>query len=224
MSSAVAASNIQHKLLSAIRNGNVEEVKTFLAKGADANAQDKYEAQYDGDEDGHNQTPLHYAVLYRRVDDRTTKIIDMLISKGADVNSVDTDGATPLHYALRTSVERYEDRESIGNIVALFISKGANVNARHGMTGETPLHMAVENDYKASVELLLAKGADANAQNKYGQTSLFRSIDAGIAELLLKHGAKLSIKDKGGNTPLSFALSHNYQNLANVLRAHGATE
>jgi ankyrin repeat protein len=222
VSSAVAATNLQDALLDAIRHGKVEEVRAMLARGADAKAKDTYAAQYDGDEDGHDRTPLHYAVLYRGADDSATKIIELLISKGADVNSADADGAAPLHYAFATNAEQSEDRKALENIAAALIAHGANINAQHGMTGDTPLHMAASNDYKAAVELLLAKGADVNAKNHSGQTPLFMATDTGIAELLLEHGANANIKSEGGDTPLSFALAHNYTDLANALRAHGA--
>jgi ankyrin repeat protein len=220
-SSTVATTNLQDALMSAIRNGNVEDVKFVLAKGADVNAKDKYEAQYDGDEDGGDRTPLHYAIEYIKYGS-TIMIAELLISKGADVNAVDATGSTPLHDILKTSAERAEVRKALEDIAASLIANGANVNAQHSMTGETPLHMAAYNGFEDTVALLLVKGADANARNHSGQTPLFGPLTTDVAEILIKHGADLTIKSKAGDTPLSFALTHNYSNLANSLRANGA--
>lgn len=223
--SATSAIDLQGELLGAIRNRGVAEVKALLDKGAEPNAKDKYQGQYDGDEDGHDRTPLHYAILYYGYDDSTAKIIKLLVSRGANVNAGDADGATPLHYALGAlSAEGTEARNAVKKVVAALVSNGANVDARHPMTGETPLQMAVYNDYKSSVELLIAHGANVNARNKAGQTPLFYAMDKDIAELLLEHGAKVNIKTPDGDTPLSFAQSHNYSDLVKLLRAHGAKQ
>jgi len=59
--------------------------------------------------------------------------------------------------------------------------------------GETPLHDAALNGRKATVKLLIAKGADVNATNDSGDTSLQVAIDNkhdAVAEVLRKAGAK----------------------------------
>lgn len=213
-------------LIGAVQSGNLDEVKALLAKGADPNVKDKYQAKYDGDEDGLDRTPLHYAVMYR-VRDTTPEIVELLITKGANVNAADADGATPLHYALGTNTETTEDREIVEKIAAIFIAHGANINAPHPMTGDTPLHMAVKNGYRKSIQLLIAKGANVNARNKAGQTPLFYAIGENIqdiAELLLEHGADVNIKNTSGKTPLSIAQENNNSDLIKLLRAHGAKE
>ena len=73
-----------------------------------------------------NETPLHNAIYSQSKD-----IIEILISKGANVNAkiynIDTKsryeikgGQTPLHLALK---------EKIKEIVEILISKGADINA-----------------------------------------------------------------------------------------------
>ncbi len=64
--------------------GNIEAVKQFLDSGTDVNAKDKT-----------GGTPLDEAVGWGRKD-----IVELLIAKGADVNSkFDDDGSTPLQLA-----------------------------------------------------------------------------------------------------------------------------
>ena len=82
-----------------------------------------------------------------------------------------------------------------GNVKAVkqHLAAGADTNVRAGM-GMTPLHLAVNNNQKEIVELLIAAGADVNAKRTGGATPL--DVTGGqktrIAALLRKHGAKHS--------------------------------
>ena len=51
----------------------------------------------------------------------------------------------------------------------------------------TPLHLAA---IKETAELLIAKGADVNAKDGYGNTPLDMADDKETADLLRKHGGK----------------------------------
>lgn len=72
-------------------------------------------------------TPLHRAALANRA-----KAAELLIRRGADVNSAATDGGTPLHAAAFVGNEE---------VVATLIANGADVNAAN-RRGETPLDNA----------------------------------------------------------------------------------
>ena len=54
----------------------------------------------------------------------------------------------------------------------------ANVNAR-AKDGSSPLHLATARDRKAVAELLLAKGAEVEAQTQAGETPLCIAVRAG---------------------------------------------
>ena len=54
------------------------------------------------------------------------------------------------------------------------------------------------------VRILLERGADVNAQNRYGITPLLVALDINnleIVEMLLQAGAKLDLKDSEGTSP-----------------------
>ena len=90
--------------------------------------------------------------------------------------------------------------------------------------GNYPLHEASERGHKDMAELLLAKGADVNAKNKYGWTPLHRAAIWGqkeVAELLISKGADINAKDNNGSTPLHDAAHGGYQ-VSDLLISKGA--
>ena len=69
----------------------------------------------------------------------------------------------------------------------------ADISARAGSRGWTPLHAAVQKGRKKAVELIIAKGTDITATDNKGQTPLQLAKEKGDTEivgLLRKHGAK----------------------------------
>jgi ankyrin repeat protein len=76
------------------------------------------------------------------------------------LNSVESDGDTPLHVMLRRN-----DNEA----VIMLLNAGANVNAIGDMS-ETPLHVAVRQRNFVAAEALLRAGADPDALSEFGET------------------------------------------------------
>jgi ankyrin repeat protein len=81
------------------------------------------------------------------------------------------------------------------------------------------------------VELLLAHGADVNAQNKGGNTpplsiACYSLRYADMANLLIAHGADIEARDEHGDTPLLHALRRSYDRsytpVMATLLVHGA--
>jgi cytohesin len=159
----------------AVKRGDLETVKALLKNHPDlVSSKDK---------DG--WTPLEFAAMFGHKD-----MVELLLAKGADVNSKDTAcGRTPLHYARNESVAE------------LLLTNKAEVDAR-GKGGETPLFMVVLFGHKDVVESLLAHGADVNAKINNGETPLYGVQNKETAELLLAHGAGVNVKDNIGETPL----------------------
>ena len=102
------------------------------------------------------------------------------------------------------------------------LSKGGDVNARDE-DGATALHAAAYQGSTAVVELLLAQGANANAQ-ECGYAPLHAAAIEGhtrIAELLLAHGADVNAKDGNGHTALHDAVAEGQNEVAELLRRRG---
>ena len=71
-------------LLKAADDGDVDDVRKLLDKGANVEAADKY----------FGYTPLHRACYNGHV-----RVANMLLARGAKIDATDKDERTPLHYA-----------------------------------------------------------------------------------------------------------------------------
>jgi len=104
-------------------------------------------------------------------------VVAFLLSQGAKVNVRTGDGWTALHTAAYScGMEKWANGSKCGSkcghyeTARLLIEAGADVNARS--TGRrrdrTPLHQAYMYDSKDIIDLLIAHGADVNAEDKDG--------------------------------------------------------
>jgi ankyrin repeat protein len=74
------------------------------------------------------------------------------------------------------------------------------------------------------MQLLLEKGSDPNARNKFGETALMWAVhDIAKVKLLIQHGADVNAKAKSGNTPLLIAsIGQGKYDIIKVLLDNGA--
>ena len=89
------------------------------------------------------------------------------------------------------------------------LSAGADPNQRWGVNGWTPIMHAIHKNQKASVEALLAGGADLNARGDGGITALMMAAGygyAGIVQLLLDRGADPYAETVDGDNALIMAV------------------
>lgn len=112
------------------------------------------------------------------------EITELLISKGADVNTKSEYGRTALHSA--ASCNNIE-------VMKLLILHGADVNAKD--YGVTALHYAAKYNHIKAAELLISHGADVNAKDYNKMTALDYATQNDfkeIAELLISNGANIN--------------------------------
>ena len=109
------------------------------------------------DDRGDGETPLQIACGYNY----SHEMIELLLAKGANVNTPNAKGYTPLHTAVSWASEAE---------VALLLKRGAKINARGGDGNKTPLHLAVHSNKKKICALLKARGADLRAEDRDGYT------------------------------------------------------
>jgi ankyrin repeat protein len=159
---------------------------------------------------------VHGATLSEAVQAGDRDAVRKLIQAKADVNAVEADGMTPLHWTVRAN-----DVETS----ALLLRAGANVKATT-RDGITPLWLAVMNRNAELTDALLKAGADANATLPSGETILMTAAHAGnaeVADALIKAGAKVAATGPSfGETALMIAAAENHAGMIGVLLKHGA--
>ena len=118
-------------------------------------------------------------------------------------------------------------------IVDLLLANGAEIDAKDRW-GKTPLFLALWAGQESAAQLLIAKGADVNSMDRDGYTPLlcaFRCTGGNAAELLVTKGAVVNVKSTPlpyvdgrmpapfviWNTPLHYAATFGYDNLARLL-------
>lgn len=218
-------------LMLAARHGHLAEVMYFLERGLKINARNEkgdtalhlsigdftnrlYTQEFLINSglsvDAQNEagiTPLMEAA-YRGY----PKSVGLLIRMGADIERVDKEGNTALHFVAK----------GFGNYEAVareLFRKGAECNAKN-MEGNTALIIACRKANLSLVSTLLDFGADVNIQNNYGWSSLMEAAKIGqlpIVKLLIEYGAYLDLINKDGKTAADIAneykQSHVYEYL-----------
>ena len=139
-----------------------------------------------------------------------------LLQQGAAVNASETDGTSPLHWAVES-----DDPE----MIRLLLNAGADAK-RANRYGMTPLHLAAVNGNAAVMRDLLAAGANPNAVLPEGETVLMSAARTGSAEavrLLLDRGADVNAQDKWyGESALMWAAAEDHGEAVRILLARGA--
>lgn len=165
-------------------DGTAAMIADLVAQGADLNATT----------DKSGETSLHLAARFARAD-----AAKRLLDAGADANSQDNTGRTPLHSAVAA--------DAMGVFQILLRNRATNLNARMH-DGTTPLILAARLATEGMVEDLINADADINAADNSGKTALHwaaavNNVDA--VNILLVHGANRDAQDDKDETPLFLA-------------------
>ncbi|CAG9861269.1 unnamed protein product [Phyllotreta striolata] len=139
-----------------------------------------------------------------------------LLTEGRSVHETSEEGESLL--SLACSAGYFE-------LAQVLLAMHANVEDR-GMKGEcTPLMEAASAGHLDIVRLLVAHGADVNAQSTSGNTPLMYGCAGGhteVVKFLLEHDANVEDHNENGHTPLMEAASAGHVGLAKILLSHGA--
>jgi uncharacterized protein len=183
--------DLNQELMKAAESGDAQEVRRLITAGADVNFTTEHGfrpllmAVYYAHHDAARILLVHGAdVNYAGFSEGTalifaagsghTELVSLLLGAGADVNlALPRGGETALHVAI------FSDRTEV---VQLLIQAGADVNQRTATAGETdlfyggaklwaetPLHFAAAYAGPATMEALLAAGADKTVGDAHGE-------------------------------------------------------
>ena len=149
---------------------------------------------------------------------------NLLLERGLDPNSQDTQGRTPLHLVvsqadgvnlarlLLARGARVDIRDEKGLTpllsaipasIQLLLNKGAELSVQDAL-GNSALHWAVYRKAYETADSLIALGLSPEIQNVAGKTALHSAImapDPKMVQLLLKAGAKTDTQDISGISP-----------------------
>jgi ankyrin repeat protein len=185
--------------------GDVKKIQAILLSDPKAvSAQDK-----NGD------TALHLAALHGQ-----DKAVQALLDAGADPNATNHYGA----FGPTELGQEFAGANTHRDPVVLLNVHGDQVTG--ATVGYTPLHLAEFSiNHKKIVQMLVAKGANVNAQAGSGATPLYFAVMRGQkddAEFLLDHGANPNLPDAYTTSILDVALHMQYGSLIELLVAKGA--
>jgi len=205
-------------LMLAVREGDIDTVKTLLNAGAD-----RYETDVNGwtafmyavdrgdiqlvtllrDEvtirmkDASGQTPFFRAVIHGHID-----IVELLFEEN-DADHVDMHGMNALLHAIDNGQEE---------IAILLINSGRFDLNKQDKEGRTALHHAIVDIMNLVVELLVEKGVDVNIQDIEGITPLHEAVfkeNVDLINMLTKAGGDHNLPSFQGSTPLMTSLYYN---------------
>jgi ankyrin repeat protein len=125
-------------------------------------------------------------------------VVELLIARGADVNSRNDDELTPLQVAVSNG------NLEIAKVLIAHHADSKLVDEERN----TILHLAAMSNSSDIVRYLVKDGLDVNVRNRRGETPLHQAAMLGkarMAALLIKLGADVNARDCCGATPLVVA-------------------
>ena len=169
--------------------------------------------------DTQGNTPLNLACFDEETWKKQPTIAKFLIDAGANVNTKNKFGNTPLHAVCLGSGPDFV-------LVQLLVANGADINAKNNHGG-TPLNSVVTLGYLEVANFMIKHGADVNNYDSVFNSNVlnlaisFNKNDS-IAKLLIENGARIDHIDSDGNTELHLAAMRGFADLIRLLLEKGA--
>lgn len=221
----------QNILHYSIRSGNKDMVEYLV---------NNYSELSVNQSDSNWYSPLHISVMTANI-----QITKFLLSKNANINSVNRDRQTPLHLAAQYG---------LCELIVLLLENGANINS-FDIDERSPLTLAVAHSKEDAARILIKRGIRLNHEESNGYTVLYRAVwndltntvkfliengakiihshfllhvatkngNLEIVKILVKAGAIVNIRDEQGMTPLIIACSIQNLHIAKYLLKNGAS-
>ena len=219
----------KREFLDAARNGDTDTVRYILRNGLiDVNTRDAYgngtalilaaarnrsetlDALIDFGAIVDIQDNAGYTALTWAAQLGHGKIVDDLITAGADVNATNI-RTTPLIEAAKNGFD---------TIVSKLIKAGASLDAVD-IFGNTALSWAARNRHNGIMDELIVAGADVNIAAPLMEVARNGS-DNKIVSAMIAAGAVIDVRGSNGYTPLIWAAWNGNDEIVSMLLAHGS--
>jgi ankyrin repeat protein len=149
--------DLNHDLLSASLNNDVQQMIKLIKAGADVNVRDDFGK----------------SVLWLTVTNAKQRAASLLIKSGANMHELD----------IFFNACFYRGRKQL-SLVRQMINSGADINQRQGLTLQTALIYAVIVENDEMIELLLEKGADIHSRDARNRSALCYAVMNGQKDLV----------------------------------------
>jgi hypothetical protein len=216
-------------LIEAAKSDDVDFARKLISAGANVEFDKEYlisQGASFGDQrenEFSQQTPLHFAASHN-----SASVARLLLEKGANPNSRDWYGSTPLHDLGSAPGAKGCSYE----IATSLIAHGTNIRAMD-REGWTALHSAADRSCPDVARLLIEKGADVNASTRNYQpikangalTPLWLAAarcDIATAKLLMNAHADIDHQEASGETVLFKATERDCTDIVSALLSRGA--
>lgn len=196
-----AAEQIRYQgLHAAAARGDLAQLQALLRAKPDLNAVDAY-----------GRTALHVATFARQRD-----VIRVLVQAGADLNRLEND-----RYDAVTIAAVADDEETL----RVLLAQGASAKLVTSRYDGTALIAAAHLGHDGVVRLLIAAGAPVDHVNNLHWTAAIEAVvlgDGGLRhqrclQALIQAGAKLTLTDRHGQTPLALARARGFADMVRML-------
>lgn len=131
--------------------GHLRKVKKLLALGVDPDVRHDLDTGIEAVTD---------TALYAAAGAGHMQVAEALLDAKANVDIEADDNWRPLHHAVLNGQEK---------MARLLVSRGADINRRENIVGQTPLHIAAERGNSRCVRALIELGADRNLRDFRGR-------------------------------------------------------
>lgn len=243
----------------AVEQSDIRQVKDLLKQGADVNmsivvTRPNYlffisrKLYLDGLAKSRPGEMVYVSPIHANADRADIKVLQVLRKKKANIEAGDSDGKTPLMYALRNpggeeyalyllkKGANYRSVDLAGNTVMHYAAYGGNVeglrmtagggvdpNARN-LEGITPLHAAAVFSSIGVLEEIIGLGGDIHARDSAGMGVLHYAAaygDRARLEWILGQAPELNDQAQNGYTPLDIARKANNADAVEFLKSRG---
>lgn len=199
---------LKETILEAVVNGPFDADKTLdgqvdmktldavLAMFHDSRSQDHVvESLFDMNADGEVSDTFSKFSSYVACIEGWNDIVKLLLDNGANIESKDLHGWTPLMHTVVAGRTR---------TLHLLLDRGADIKSLD-KSGRSALQLAAETHHSDIVKVLLERGAIVDEKDLSGRTALLRAAECGsphVVKLLLERGASVEQKDLAGRSAL----------------------